>query len=145
MQNSYVLPGLVKRRAVLAGELEAAQARARQLHADLAALDAGIRQYDPAYPVDAIATKRPRSATGEVTGADMGRTVLDVLRRAGGPLTIAAVAERVVALRGLDAASGAVRAAVEGSAGRALRHQRDKGAVRNPAKVGRAVLWELAE
>ena len=54
------------------------------------------------------------------------------------------VAERIVALRGLDAASGAVRAAVEGSAGRALRHQRDKGAVRNPRKEGRAALWETA-
>ena len=73
----------------------------------------------------------------------MGRTVLDVLRRAGGPLTLAAVAERIVALRGLDAASGAVRAAVEGSAGRALRHQRAAGTVRNPRKEGRAVLREL--
>ena len=52
-----VLPGLVKRCASLAGELEASQAKMRQL--------------DPAYPVDAIATKRPRSATGDVTG-DMG-------------------------------------------------------------------------
>ncbi len=47
--------------------------------------------------------------------------------------------------RGLDAASGAGRAAVEGSAGQALRHQHGKGAVRNPAKAGRSVLWELAE
>ncbi len=136
-----VLSGLVKRRALLAGELEVVQAKMRQLHADLAALDAVIRQIDPAYLVDAIATKRPRNPDG--TTADMGRTVLDVLRRAGGPLTIAQVAERVVALRGLDAASGAVRAAVEGSVGRALRHQRDKGAVRNAAKRGRTVLWEL--
>ena len=65
-------------------------------------------------------------------------------RRAGGPLTIAQVAERVVALRELDAASGAVRAAVEGAVGWALRHQRDKGAVRNPGKAGRVVLWVLA-
>ena len=95
--------------------------------------------------MDAIATKRPRTATGEVTGADMGRTVLDVLRRAGGPLTIAQVAERIVALRGLDGASGAVRAAVEGAAGRALRHQRAAGTVCTPARAGRSVLWELAE
>lgn len=141
--TDLVLSGLVKRRASLAGELEAAQARVRQLHTDIAALDAVIRQYDPAYPVDAIATKRPRSPAVDGT-ADMARTVLDVLRRAGGPLTLAQVAERVVALRGLDAASGAVRAAVEGSAGRALRHQRDKGAVRNPRKAGRSALWELA-
>jgi hypothetical protein len=40
---------------------------------------------------------------------------------------------------------GAVRAAaVEGSAGRALRRQREAGTVRNPAKAGRSVLWELA-
>ena len=141
--TDLVLSGLVKRRATLAGELEAAQAKARQLHADIAALDAVIRQYDPAYPVDAIATKRPRSP--DRTTAYTGRTVLDVLRRAGGPLTLAAVAERIVALRGLDAASGAVRAAVEGSAGRALRHQRNAGAVRNPAKAGRSVLWALGE
>ena len=144
MENSYVLPGLVKRRAMLAGELEAAQAKVRQLHADLAALDAVIRQYDPAYPVDAIAKKRRRAPAADAP-AEMGRMVLDILRRAGAPLTIPAVAERVVALRGLDPASGAVRAAVEGSAGRALRHQRAAGTVRNPPKQGRSVLWELAE
>ncbi len=132
----------MKRRALLAGELEAAQAKARQLHADIAALDAVIRQNDPACPADAVATKRPRKA--DETSAEMGRTVLDVLRRAGGPLTLAQIAERIVALRGLDAASGAVRAAVEGSAGRALRHQRAAGAVRNPAKQGRSALWEVA-
>ena len=94
--------------------------------------------------LDAIAARRPRGPGSDGSTADMGRTVLDVLRRAGGPLTIAQVAERIVALRGLDAASGAVPAAVEGSAGRALRHQREKGMVRNPCKERRAVLWELA-
>lgn len=53
----------------------------------------------------------------------MDGTVLNVLRRADGPLTVPQVAERIVGLCGLDAASGAVRAAVEGSAGRALRRQ----------------------
>jgi hypothetical protein len=138
-----VLSGLVKRRAVLAGELEAAQAEARRLHADIAALDAVIRQYDPSYPVDAIVTKRPRNPEG--TTADMGRTVLDVLRRAGAPMTLPQVAQRVVALRCLDPSSGAVLAAIESSAGRALRHQRSAGTVRNPRKEGRLASWELAE
>ncbi len=138
-----VLSGLVKRRALLAGELDPGQAKARQLHADFAALDAVIRQYDPTYPVDSIAAKRPRNPDG--TTADMGRTVLDVLRRAGGPLSIAATAERIVALRGLDVASGAVRAAVEGSAGRALQHQRAKETVRTADSTGRSMLWELVE
>ncbi len=46
--NEFVLPALVKRRAETAGELEKYQARVRELYADLAALDAVIRQFDPA-------------------------------------------------------------------------------------------------
>ena len=142
--TDLVLSGLVKRRALIAGEIDAAQSRVRQLHADLAALDIVIRQFDPSYPVDAIAAKRPRGPASLPGGPDIGRTVLGILRDAGGPMTVAAITERVLLLRGLDTADGAVRKAVEGSASRALRHQREKGAVRNPAKAGRAVLWELA-
>ena len=141
--DEFVLPGLVKRRSMLAGQLEAAQTEAARLHADIAAVDAVIRQLDPAYPMDAIATKRARAKANDGTTADMGRTALDVLRRAGAPLPLPEVARRIVALRGLDPSSGAVLAAVEGSAGRALRHQRSLGTVRNPRKEGRAALWEL--
>ncbi|WP_343893776.1 hypothetical protein [Craurococcus roseus] len=49
-----------------------------------------------------------------------------------------------MAPRGLGAASEAVLAAIEGSARRALRHQRTLGTVRNPRKEGRLALWELA-
>ena len=65
--------------------------------------------------------------------------MLGILRDAGGPLTVGATAERVLLLRGLDAADGAVRKAVEASASRALRHQRAAGSVRTPEKTGRSV------
>ena len=71
--NEYVLPGLVKRRAALAGEMEAAQARVQKLRADVAALDAVIRQFDPAYPVDMIAAKRPRRPASSPAGPDLNR------------------------------------------------------------------------
>jgi hypothetical protein len=87
----------------------------------LATVDAVIRQLDPTYRVDAIAAQRPRSPAAGVL-ADMGRTVLDVLRRAGAPMTLPQVVQRVVALRGLDPSSGALLAAIEGSVGRALQH-----------------------
>jgi hypothetical protein len=66
------------------------------------------------------------------------------LRRAGASLTLRAAAERVLALRGLDSASGAVRAGIEGSAGLARRRRRMLGTVRNPRKEGRLAPWELA-
>lgn len=86
---------------------------------------------------------RPRTAA--VDGfADMGRAVLNVLRREARPVSPPEVARRIVALRGLHPSSGAVLAAIEGSAGRALRHQRSLGTVRNPRKENRLALWKLA-
>ena len=117
--TDLMLSGLVKRRALLAGEPETTQAKVWQLHADLAALDAVIRQLDPAYPVDDIATKRARA--GRLEGRH-GPHSAGRARQARGPFSVAAMAERVIAIRGLDAGSGAVRAAVEGNFCRALRH-----------------------
>jgi hypothetical protein len=54
------------------------------------------------------------------------------------------VAEAVVALRALDGASAAVRVAVEGTVGRAIRHRRTLGAVRHAGRAGRSVAWEIA-
>ncbi|MBL6080697.1 hypothetical protein JMJ56_22015 [Belnapia sp. T18] len=141
--TDLVLSGLVKRRATLAGELEASQARSRQIHADLASLDAVIRQLDPNYPIASIQTKYVRTLAPEEF-AGMGRTVLDALRQAIQPLSIPDIASRVIVLRGMDAGSGAVRRAVEDGVARALRHQRKGGLVRNAEKVGRLLRWELA-
>jgi hypothetical protein len=43
-----------------------------------------------------------------------------------------------VALRALDGASAAVRVAVEGTVGRAIRHRRTLGAVRHAGRAGGA-------
>ena len=60
--SEFVLPGLVERRSRLAGELEPTRERIDQIYADLAVLDAVIRQFDPDYAVDDIQVKRVRSA-----------------------------------------------------------------------------------
>ena len=46
--TDYVLSGLTKRRAELAGEAEALRARLLQIGTDLGHLDAVIKQFDPA-------------------------------------------------------------------------------------------------
>ena len=140
--NEFVLPGLVKRRAELAGELEKAQARVQQLYADLASMDAVIRQFDPAYPVDAIQTKHRRTATGDEFAA-IGRTAVDMLRKAGRPIATTEIAERVAVERGLDFGVQAVRSGMVSGVGRALRHQRERGLVRTTRRAGKSVLWEL--
>jgi hypothetical protein len=142
--TELVLSALVNRRAEIGGELEKAQARVQQLYADLASLDAVIRQFDPAHPVDAIQAKHRRAPTGEEFAA-LGRAALGMLRRAGGPVATTEIAERLIVERGLDVGNRAVRAGMLASVGSALRPQRGRGVVRTVRKVGKSVLWELAE
>ena len=56
--TDYVLTGLVKRRAELAGEIEATHERLRKMIEELDKLDSVILQFDPNYQVDAI---KPRA------------------------------------------------------------------------------------
>jgi hypothetical protein len=95
--TDLVVSGLVKRRAALAGELEASQAKVRQLHADIAAVDAVIRQYDPAYPW----TPSPPSARAPTPARrrTWGAPCWTCCGARAGRLTLPAVG-RIVALRG---------------------------------------------
>lgn len=140
--TDLVLSGLVNRRAEMAGELEKAQARVQQLYADLASLDAVIRQFDPAYPVEAIQARQRRDATGDEFAA-LGRTALGMLRKANGPLGTIEMAERMVVERGLDTGDRMARADMITRVARALRHQREAGVVRTARRAGKSVLWEL--
>lgn len=83
----------------------------RQLYADLAALDAVIKQLDPDYELSTIRAKYKRTTQGEY-GA-ISRSVLDILRRAEGPMSVAEIAGEIMRSRGLDSSMPKVRAADE--------------------------------
>ena len=138
-----VLPALVKRRADLMGELERAQGHLQQLHADLASLDAVIRQFDPDYPVGNIRPRYTRAPATAEFGA-MSRTVLDLLRQAGAPLTTGELADRIIAERGLNAGDRGIRRNMVNRVGMALRYQRTNGMVRETQAEGLEVAWEIA-
>lgn len=52
--SELVVSGLVKRRAALAGDIEAAHEGLRKMVADLENLDATIVQFDPSFKVETI-------------------------------------------------------------------------------------------
>ena len=135
--TDLVLSGLVKHRAALVGELEATQAKARQPQADIAAVDAVIRQLDPDYPVDAIAAKHPRGPAPPLGGPDTGRTVLGILRDAGGPMAVAAITERGMLWGGAEGRGGERQPGTWAPTG--------GGTVRTPERTGRSVLRVLAD
>jgi hypothetical protein len=52
--NAFVLPGLMKPREQLAGDIEAAHEALRRMILDLENLDATIQQFDPTYQVEPL-------------------------------------------------------------------------------------------
>lgn len=135
-----VMPALVTRRAELAGELEKAQGHVQQLHADLASLDAVIRQFDPSYPIASIRAKYTRVPATAEFGA-ISRTVLDVLRQAGEPLAVAEIAQRIIAQRALNGADRTLRSTMVKRVGMALRYQRTNGMVEEAIVQDGEMVW----
>ncbi len=139
----YVVSGLVKRRAELAGEAEALKAHLAQIATDLGHLDATIHLFDPDFDLAAIRPKRLRAADGAGRG-EVARFILKALREAPAPLTAHDLARRFMAARGTDTAGGAVPRAMARRMAMALRRQELNGALAAVREPGRPVLWHTA-
>ena len=139
--TDHVLTALVERRRVMLGEMNTTQQRLYILQADLAALDAVIKQFDPDYELSTIRAKYKRQTPGE-HGA-ISRSVLDVLRRAESPMSAAEIAEQIMRSRGLDPTIPKVRRQMNKRVDMALRYQRTNGMVREVSADGVVVAWEI--
>lgn len=142
--TDYVLTGLVKRRAELAGEIEATRDHLRSLIAALEHLDATIHQFDPTYQVEAIRPRAFRPPKDWAKRGEMTRLVLDILRQAAEPMTSRDIAFELMTRRALDREDRKLLALMSKRIGMALRLQRDKGLVRSDQGPGQFQLWEIA-
>jgi len=71
--TDYILTGLAKRRAELAGEIEATHEQLRSMVLGLENLDATIQQVDPNYQVEAIRLKAFRPPKDWANRGEMSR------------------------------------------------------------------------
>src|SRR5690606_9031496 len=101
MAEPHVVTALIRKRAEIAGQLEAAQNHARQLVIDLDHVDATLRLYVPDIDLEEIKPKPlpPRHAAfrGEVS-----RLILEALRVAPEGMTAQALAQHFMAERGMN-------------------------------------------
>jgi hypothetical protein len=85
--NAFVVSGLVKRRAELAGEIERSHESLRKMLLDLESLDATILQFEPDFKVETIKPKAFRPPKDWSNRGQMSRIILSILRQASEPLT----------------------------------------------------------
>jgi hypothetical protein len=140
--TNYMVEGLAKKRAEVAGDIERTHERLRSLALDLEHIDATLRIVAPEMAVEAIKSKVFRPPADWSKRGEMTRVVLSILRTARAPMTTREIAERMVVERGLVADTATLN-----SMGRrvacALRRQRELGRARS--SEGEAGFWQLWE
>ena len=146
MAEPHVVSALVRKRAELAGEIEAAEKRVARLRADLLHLDATLRLFDAEAEPLAIPPKRPWRRTGWFRNGELPRRVLDALRAAvSEPLCAGEITARIMADKGLEAGDGRAVELIRKSVNAYLRERAKDGLVRRvaPPGGGRDGRWRL--
>jgi hypothetical protein len=141
--TDYVVTGLVKRRAELAGEIEATHEWLQQMVADLENLDATLRMFASEMQVEAIKPKAFRPPKDWANRGEMTRIVLSILRQAAEPLTTRDIALELRVERTLDKTDQRLLRLMTKRVGVALRLQGEKGVVRAEQGPGQYVSWEI--
>jgi len=142
--NAFVVSGLVKRRAELAGDIERTHEQLRQMVLDLENLDATILQFEPDFQVEAIRPKAFRPPKDWSNRGEMTRICLSILRQAAEPLTSRDIALELLIERALDKNDQRLLRLMTKRVAVALRGQRDKSVVRSIQGPGQYNVWEIA-
>jgi hypothetical protein len=140
--TNYMVEGLAKKRAELAGEIERLRQQLGTCTNQLVHLDATLQLVAPELAVETIKPKVFRPPADWSKRGEMTRVVLSILRTARAPMTTREIAERMVVERGL-AADTATLNAMGRRVACALRRQRELGLARSTE--GEAGFWQLWE
>jgi hypothetical protein len=100
MGDTFAISALRRKRARIAGEIIQAQEIVARRTKELLAIDAVIRLFSPDSDPDMIAPIRPASRGLFFGYRELTRLCLDILREAGGPLTLDSTIDRVMATKG---------------------------------------------
>lgn len=137
--NRYALTALTQQRASLAGEIIILQKRLAWAQEQIRHVDAALQLLDPQLFPDLIPAKRPQKRIKLFRQGELGRLIIDALRRAGKPVGTQAVVTAVLAAGGHGESA---RAALAGRVRGNLAYQERRGAVTKAGR-GQAVVWAL--
>lgn len=142
-RDTFLIMGLHRKRARIAGEIEAAERRLAPKREALAQVDALIRLFDPQTNPELIPAIRPASRRCMFfRHGEMSRLCRDALREAQGPLRARAVAEYALAAKGLEGVEPGVRGLVVEQVRVALYRLAKRGAVQRVVREPE-VWWEV--
>jgi hypothetical protein len=138
--NKYALAALKDKRATLAGEIADLKKQLQWRQQQLDHVDACLTIFEPGFDIDAIGKKLVRRRVKLFRQGELGRLIVDALRRAGKPLGTHEIVTALLEAGGHgESARSALTPRVRGN----LAYQEGRRVVR---KLGRSsgATWELA-
>lgn len=137
--NRYALSALKKQRGTLAGEIASLKKRLAWAEDQIRHVDATLQLFDPQLFPHLIPAKRPQKRIKLFRQGELGRLVIDALRRAGKPL---GTREIVTALLKAGEHGEAARPALGPRVRGNLAYQERRGKIVKAGR-GKAVTWAL--
>lgn len=139
--NQYAIKALKGQRATLAGEILLLKRKLAWAQKQIRHVDATLHLLDPLANPSVIPPKRPQVRIKLFRQGELGRHVIDALRRAGKPLSLSELTSAVIAQGGLgEEARRTVGPRIRGNL--AYLDRNDKV---TKIGIGRSTTWELAQ
>ena len=140
--TNYMIEGLVKKRAELAGEITRNQDALHKLVTDLEHMDATLRIIAPDMEIEAIRPKVFKAPEDWSKRGEMGRMVLSILRTSRDPMTSREIAAQLVLQRGLAADQKMLKLMTK-RVSTCLKRQRELGRAVSTNGPGFHLLWVI--
>lgn len=140
MENEHVVSGLIRKRAEIAGALEDAQNKVRELTLALDNLDGAIRVFAPEMDLSE-ARPKPLPVRHAAFKGEIIRAIYAALRSTGETLSTHDLTLRVMAARNLNPSDLMFVRVMQKRVGSTLRQMRLKGRVRSEALGGGQMGW----
>lgn len=141
--TDYMVEGLTKRRAQIAGRIHRLQAEIAKEARDLEHMDAALRIVAPHLAIVEIAPKVHVPPKDWSNRGEMSRSIFAILRLSQTPLTSRQIATQMIVERGLLSTPQMLVIVTKRIAG-CLRDRREQGMVRNVGNPNAMwLLWEI--
>lgn len=144
MGDTYAIHAMRRKRAHLAGEIQAAERALERQRKELATLDAVLRMFAPTSNPELIAPIQPRRGRNPFfRRGEQQRLILAALREGGKPMSCRQIADFVFAAKGIGDAPALALREMRERARLALYQLESRGLIRRIVSAPE-VWWELA-
>jgi hypothetical protein len=144
MTETHVVSALRSKRAEVSGYIHDLEKKVRHQRANLAHIDAAIRIFSPHTDPDTIPSRRSYRRSRYFSAGEVTRLCRGILREATSPVPAAAIAEALIAAKGLPAGDEVLTRHVTDGVLTVMRTLAKRGAVVKSG-VSRDAHWSLAK